>query len=132
MASNEAFAVACIQLYSQLWAELDLVVASREPGSASRSPPPIAAVRLQILRLEILVIIDACDGTLWRTLLSSVQLRSLEATLEDVLVALAGAGGERWDTSVERAQDQLLEAVLDQCPVPSGMRASRPLFSAAS
>ena len=132
MASNEAFAVACIQLYSQLWAALDLVLASRDSRSASPSPPAIAAVRLQMLRLELIVIIDAGEGALWRTLLNSVQLRSLQGILGEVLDALSSADGEQWAASIERAQDHLLDAVLDQCPVAPEMRASRPFFSAAS
>jgi hypothetical protein len=132
MASTEAFAVACIQLYSQLWEELDLVAASVGAGNASHSPPALAALRLQILRLELIVLIDACDGTLWRTLLNSVQLRSLKPILQGALDAVAGAGGEDWTASIGRAQDQLLDAVLDQCPVPSGVPAIRPFLSAAS
>ena len=132
MTSNEAFAVACIQLYSHLWTELELVVASRESVSASHPPPATAAIRLQILRLELIVILDACDGMLWRTHLNSVQLRSLQGILGAVLDALASADGERWAASIEQAQDHLLDAVLDQCPVPSEPRASRPLISAAS
>ena len=132
MTSNEAFAIACIQLYSRLWAELEFVLASPDSASASRPPPAIAAIRLSILRLELIVIIDACDGMLWRAQLNSVQLRSLQGILGDVLDALASADGEHWAASIEQAQDHLLDAVLDQCPVPSELRASRPLISAAS
>ena len=129
--SNEAFAIASIQLYTGLWSELDLLVTSCQ-CDASPLPADTATVRLEILRLELIVIIDACDGGCWRSRLHSAQLQSLKATLEHALTALACAVGDDLTVSIERAQDHLLDAILDLCSVSSGMRTSRPLISAAS
>jgi hypothetical protein len=130
-ASVEAFAFASIQLYTHLWAELELLVATcglREPPQRVEG----AAIDVEILRLELIVMIDSCDGARWRTSLHSSRLRSLRAKLEEVLDVLASATGDHQVASFEEAQDCLLDAILYHCSMSSTRRASRLLRSAAS
>jgi hypothetical protein len=130
MPSIDAFAFASIQLCTHLWEELELLVVScgvREPPSRIAG----AAIAGEILRLELVVMIDACDGAHWRAGIHGSQLRSLKATLEEVLDALGTATGEHQVASFEQAQDCLLEAIFDYCSMSSAGRASWPLRGAA-
>jgi hypothetical protein len=83
MASKEGFAVACIELLSLLWAELDslsVAVEPMHPQSAALASSPQA----QILRLELILLLDACGCARWRTLLAPSQRRFLQSLLGDV------------------------------------------------
>ena len=99
MASNEAYSVACIEIFSRLWAELDQLWAQD------------ATMHLQILRLELAILLDACDSPRWKLLLDGEQRRSLRSTLEDVLGDLAGAAHAAPRLPVEWAQNRLLDAI---------------------
>lgn len=70
MASKEAFAVTCVELYGRLWIELEALIAPEEidPGNPAQ---PAAGERLQILKLEIHLLIRACNTARWQWLLSA-------------------------------------------------------------
>ena len=63
-------------------------------------------MHLQILRLELAILLDACDSPRWKLLLDGEQRRSLRCTLEDVLGDLAGAAHAAPSLPVEWAQNR--------------------------
>ena len=71
--------------------------------------------RLEIVRLELVVALDACDSMRWRSQLNAVQRRSLEAVLPDVLEAHDLSIDEILRRSIALAQNRLLDAVLEHC-----------------
>jgi hypothetical protein len=105
MADQNAYALACIGLYSRLWAELErLGAADAQPG-----------LRSQIIRLEIHLVMQCCDTGRWRALMSAPQRLSLQQTLADVLSLLGTSGCEIRVPAGASAQDRLLDAVLEHC-----------------
>jgi len=108
MASKEAFAAACVELFSRLWAELDAVPASADPARAG-----------EILRLELTLVLEACRSEGWRMMLDRSQRLFLRLLLRDVLDALNSWSGEFPCTPIEWAQNRLLDALLDHCATDS-------------
>jgi len=87
---------------------------------------PATAVQSEILRIEIHLLIDACDTIRWRLLLSPPQRQDLKATLQDVLLDLGECAGDLPVDPIASAQNCLLDAVLrhcaSRCPAPTPMR----------
>jgi hypothetical protein len=111
-ASQEAYAVACIELFSRLWVELEALVATDDHRlTASGTPAP----RVQVLRLELILLLDACQSARWRAQLDSIQRLSLQSILHAILHVLnAWSEGEiLW--GIESAQNRLLDAIKGQC-----------------
>jgi hypothetical protein len=105
-------------LFSRLWAELDNVLSGDD---ASRSAGFTSASGTQVLRLELIVLLDACQSTRWRAQLDSSQRLSLQSILDDILHDLnASNENEIPQGSIERAQDSLLDAIQDQCATLNG------------
>ena len=73
MASREAYSVACINLFGRLWVELERVSIA-EGDLAPRT-------RTEIIRLELLLLLDACRSKRWRLKLDVSQRLSLQSTL---------------------------------------------------
>jgi len=121
MASQEAFAAACIELFSRLWAELNALSATA--GSARAD---------EILRLELILVLEACRSARWRMLLDISQRLSLECLLRDVLDALNSSPEEFPCTEVEWAQNRLLDALLEHCAIYSCPSVDRLARRAAS
>jgi len=113
MADPDAYAIASIVLYSRIWAELERL-------HAAAAPPELHS---QILRLEIHLLIQACDSWRWRGLMSPPQRRALQQTLADVLHRLAACDSGICAAAAGAAQNRLLDAVLDQCAT---LRSSAP------
>jgi hypothetical protein len=114
VASKQAYAVACIELFSRIWAELDAVCAS-DASTSLESSLITSATRLEILRLDLVVSIDACDSMRWRSQLDTPQRLSLKVVLVEVLHALDAPVGDSPPRSVAQAQNRLLDAVLYHC-----------------
>jgi hypothetical protein len=108
MADQNAYALACIGLYSRLWTELERL-------GAAQAQPELCS---QILRLEIHLVMQCCDSWRWRTLMSAPQRLSLQRTLAEVQSLLGTSGGEIRTPNAQCAQDRLLDAVLEHCAVP--------------
>jgi hypothetical protein len=112
MAEQNAFARACIDLFTRLWAQLE--------STATESPAPWAPAdtaserRVEILRLELVVLLDACRATRWRVLLDGEQRYALERCLSEVLDCLNSRFEEAPLQALARAQNCLLDAVLEQ------------------
>jgi hypothetical protein len=131
MASKEAFAAACIELFSRLWAELNVLTAAADPARAPSAELP-ANPRDEILRLELILVLDACRSERWRMMLDISQRLSLECLLRDVLDALSSSSGELPCTPIEWAQNRLLDALLEHCAGGSCPIVDRPVRRAAS
>lgn len=137
MASREAFALASIELFSRLWAELDTVLAPDE-CQAQDFVQPGAVERVEILRLEIHLLINACELARWRMLLTTVQRYALKSTLQSVLLALdcdpkqvpGQISGQISVDAVTSAQNCLFDAIRDLgAPSPGAPTVMRRLGS---
>ena len=115
VASATACIAATIELYSRLWRELERsfdVFARRAEFTvgADESDSPLV-----VLRLEIFILLDACDSQEWQSLLGTDRRLALRTALESLLRTLAALQAERDPCCVlARAQNQLLDAVLAQ------------------
>jgi hypothetical protein len=105
---SRAYAAAAIELYGRLWHALEQL-AIDDAGDFER-----IETALVILRLELVVLLDACDSPRWRNLLRAEHRIQLEMTLWSVLRILSESTN-RWSAMASRAQDRLFEAVLTQC-----------------
>ena len=65
MASKEAYGVACIELFSRLWVELDFVSAAND-SMHTHCTGFLPAPRVEVLRLELIILLDACRSARWR------------------------------------------------------------------
>jgi hypothetical protein len=120
VASKQAYVVACIDFFSRIWGELEVVCGSdasiqREMSLTTRATRTTCARRLEILRLELIVAIDACDSMRWRSRLDTSQRLSLKVVLVEVLHVLDAPVNEIPPRSIAQAQNRLLDGVLDQC-----------------
>jgi hypothetical protein len=118
VASPAACIAATIELYSRLWRELehsfDLFARQAEfTVGADESDSPLV-----VLRLEILILLDACDSQEWQSMLGTERRLALRTLLESLLHTLDPLRAERHPCHVlARAQNQLLDAVLAQYSV---------------
>jgi hypothetical protein len=110
--SKEAYADACIELFSRLWVELDAVFATDDP---MRSAGFIPAPRVETLRLELILLLDACRSTRWRAQLDSSQRHFLLSILNHILDALNASREGVLRGPIESAQTRLLDAIQEQC-----------------
>ena len=115
MRSREAYAAAAIELYSRVWLTLEQLTArlrgdgEHQSRQAAGGEPEMLLVRL---RLELVVLLDACDSPSWRSMLAHEERRQLRATLESVLGMLAVPVAGGWH--LMQAQNRLIDAVLSQ------------------
>lgn len=85
-------------------------------------------LRLEMLRLELVVLLDRCDSARWQRLLTTPQRRALRMTLEAVLATLAVPCGELCLARLSEAQNRLFDAV---CGHQASIAATRGDFRAA-
>lgn len=102
---SEVYAAASIELYVRLWLELERLI---------ESAPRRCDVGLEMLRLELLLLLDACDCPHWQSILSTRQRLELRSTVEGVLRALGAASHPGGCGGIAEAQNRLLDAVLTQ------------------
>ncbi len=111
MASPAAFSTACIELYSRLWAELEPLSSPESCGSMST----LMLERAEILRLEIHLVLEACDSARWRLLLNVAQRHDLRIILQSVMLGLQQCAREPDTQALACAQNRLLDAVIQHC-----------------
>ena len=109
-----AYAAAAIELYSRVWLALERLTGRSAPGEPETP--------LMVLRLELIVLPDACDSPSWRLMLAHEQRRELRATLESVLRMLAAPADGGWH--LMQAQNRLIDAVLLHCAATRAQAAS--------
>ena len=69
-------------------------------------------LRLETIRLELVLLLDACDSARWRSMLRQEHLAALRADLRVVLESLAAADSPGFD-AILAAQNRLFDAVVD-------------------
>jgi len=74
-----------------------------------------------MLRLELALLLDACQSERWRQLLNISQRLSLESTIEDVFDALNSLSEIAPQDAIAWAQNRILDAVLEHCAARPGM-----------
>jgi hypothetical protein len=104
MASKEAYSIACIELFGRLWVELEQVPVAATSGT-----------RAQVLRLELVLLLDACGSDRWRLHLDNSQRLTLQSTLAEVLGALNSSSDIVPRDAVAWAQNCLLDAMIEHC-----------------
>ena len=114
MASKEAFDAACIELFSRLWVELNSISSAADPIRTSSAGLP-SNLQIEILRLELILVLDGCRSARWRTLLDKSQRLCLECLVRDVLDALNSSSEEIPCASIAWAQNRLFDALLEHC-----------------
>jgi hypothetical protein len=110
MASTQAYDIACIELFSRLWQELEHAFATIECDALGVA---------EILRLEIHLLSEGCDCARWRLLLSESQQLSVRSTLQDVLLILDVHPADFPWEALGVAQNRLFDAVIRHCEMPS-------------
>jgi hypothetical protein len=112
MAEQNAFTSACINLFSQLWAQLERM-ANADGAPCDRADGALER-GVEIFRLELVILLDACRAERWRMLLDASQRRELERCLGNVLDCLNTRFEEAPLEAVALAQNCLLDAILEQ------------------
>jgi hypothetical protein len=108
--SNQAYACACIQLFSLIWDGLAMLHAwSVSPASSG------AIAQSEIIRLELVLLIEANESSAWRALLNEPQRSALRLLFKELLDTLSACMGVPPKAALERAQDRLFDAVLEHC-----------------
>jgi hypothetical protein len=97
----------------RLWLELERLAIQCDAEEISHEPAPLW-LNAEILRLELLVLSDACDSALWRSGLDVAQRGNLRSMSGDVLAAISFAPNALRRRAIERAQDRLFDEVLAQ------------------
>ncbi len=115
MTSADPYTVACIELFTRIWTELEALVAPEE-ARHSVGDDALTDDKLEIVRLELVLLLDACRSNHLTSRLNIVQRPALRKTLSEVLDDLntASDDGERQDF-VLRAQNRLFDAVYELC-----------------
>jgi hypothetical protein len=125
MAFQEAYTVACIELFSCLWVELERLSVA-EDTSCLEFRSAISGTRAEVLRLELVLLLDSCRSERRRQPLDISERLALQNTLEQVLDAINASSGEEHCDSIARAQNFLLDAVLDHCAAYGMSTVARP------
>ena len=103
------FAVAFTELCGRIWLELERLSQQLEPSALPDASCELVLLPAATLRLELLVMLDACDSPRWRAMLATDQRRNLRLMLTDVLEAIAVTPEDLTRHLIERAQDRLLD-----------------------
>jgi hypothetical protein len=128
MASERTFSVPCVALYGRLWAELEALLLPDhcEP----RNPTQQTGERLQILKLELHLLIHACNTTRWQWLLSASQRSALKSVLQDVWLAVDTDTPQLSRHLIALAQNRLFDAVREHGTLSASLPALERLQKA--
>jgi hypothetical protein len=126
VAFQEAHTVACIELFSCLWVELERWSVAEDPWHPEFGSV-MSGTRAEVFRLELVLLLDSCRSQRRRLPLAACERLSLQDTLEGVLEALNGCPEEEPRDSIARAQNCLLDAVLERCAAFPVTLVTRPV-----
>jgi len=114
-ADADAYAAAVMLLYSRLWWDLEGIYLALTQWPNTEEPESVEG-RIMIFRLEVLLVLEACDSPAWRSMLRPGDCLALQTTMENVLktldVPICRIDGEL----IGSAQNQLFDAVLPHIP----------------
>jgi hypothetical protein len=105
------FRAAYTELCTRIWIELELLARAAE--QVENGPAQDLEMSIEILRLELVVLMDSCRSLHWRHLLSAEQCDCLSSTLTDVLAALY-VDPEQLRMGIAKAQDRILDELLPE------------------
>jgi hypothetical protein len=108
---SSVFRAAYKELCTRIWIELELL--AQGARQVNSSPPQDLMTNTEILRLELVVLVDCCRSPYWRCLLSLEQCDSLCSMLTDVLAALY-VDSEHLSTGIAEAQGRVLDELLPE------------------
>jgi hypothetical protein len=108
-----ARAAATIQLYSRLWLELETWCGWMNESGGLGAGDAID-VRLETIRLELVLLLEACDSIRWKSMLRPEHLAALRADLHVVLKSLDAAADSPGFDAILVAQNRLFDGVVDQ------------------
>ena len=129
--NQEIYSVACIELFWRLWLELERILAVPE-ATQSSSRDLASWTRAEMLRLQLALLLDACQSERWRLLLNISQRLSLESTIEDVFDALNSSSEIVPQDAIAWAQNRLLDAILEHCAAHAYPIGAKAMHRAAS
>jgi hypothetical protein len=110
-ASPNIYSRTLIGLLCALWLELERMIS--ELGVLDTQYARSGAENeMEIFRLEVLVLIDACDSLRWQSLLNPRQRQELRATLQSLLRTLPIPRDLRDIEIIGHAQNQLFDSLL--------------------
>jgi hypothetical protein len=110
MAEKDAFVGASIELLSRLWGQLETIATTVDANAGVANVA--TDLRAEILRLELIVLPDACRAMRWRMLLEGEQRHALDRYLSDVLEWLDAKFDEAPSQAIDGAQNCLVDAIL--------------------
>jgi hypothetical protein len=105
------FRAAYRELCARIWIELELLAQAVREHEAG--PPLGLVMSTEILRLELVVLVDACRSPHWRCMLAAEQCEAVCSMLTDVLAALY-VDSEYLRTGITEAQDRVLDELLPE------------------
>lgn len=109
--SRPVFRAAYKQLCTRIWIELEFL--AQAAARVDRRPSQDLVMSSEILRLELVVLVDSCRSPYWRCMLSAEQCDSMCSTLTDVLAALH-VDSEHLPTGIAEAQGRVLDELLPE------------------
>jgi hypothetical protein len=105
--------VAVVELSARLWSDLEYLVKLRETDSLEDAESTFLWGPARV-RLELLVLLDACNSRRWRSFLAPGKRRELRNFLIGVLDAIDVAPDGLTRQVIGEAQNRLLDEVLSQ------------------
>jgi hypothetical protein len=110
-ASPGTYSSALTGLLCHLWLELERIIVGLNvfdtPPASSR-----AEHQMEVFRLEVLLLLDACNSLRWQSLLRPQQRLGLRATLHSLLRTLSGPRDVPDSEIIGEAQNQLFDSLL--------------------
>jgi hypothetical protein len=106
---------ALIELCARIWSELERLANCR--NRRANSEEPAFELLSEVLRLELVIIVDACESPAWGLMLDPVVRSRLSAMSTAVLSMLAVPPNALTSQVIECAQDRVFDEALNQCDV---------------
>jgi hypothetical protein len=123
----ESCAEALIELCGRIWLELEHLA---QLNGGTRTPENSSLdLAAETLRLELLLIMDACESASWAFMLDANVRRGLLAMSRDVLATIAVGLNELTLGVIECAQDRVFDEALSQKSMFLSQANRRPEYS---
>jgi hypothetical protein len=114
MSRSDGFGTSYLALLAALWSEFEALL-SALPSDSDEAAPGRAEGRAEIVRLELVLLRDACERPPARALLAPEQRFRVRALVDDLrwLIDLAApaVATSKVRTALERAQNRLYDEV---------------------
>ena len=116
MLPRSSFENSFVALLAEFWAELEAVLDAAGPvGSGLSCLHRRAGLRVQALKLELVLLAERCDSARWQALLGAGQIERLRSVAHEMLALLDFSPHEHATPAAQgaiiRAQDYLFDEV---------------------